>query len=107
MIRRPPRSTLSSSSAASDVYKRQDFIQNQFSMGMQQFEQEVKSEIAQRKLLALINGAVSVSDKDVAEEVQKQGVKVKFEYAVLTLDDVKKQIKPTDAELKAFYEQNK
>jgi peptidyl-prolyl cis-trans isomerase D len=76
-------------------------------MGVQQFEQEVKSEIAQRKLLALINGAVSVSDKDVAEEVQKQGVKVKFEYAVLTLDDVKKQIKPTDAELKAFYEQNK
>ena len=85
----------------------EDFIQNQFSMGVQQFEQEVKSEIAQRKLLALINGAVSVSDKDVAEEVQKQGVKVKFEYAVLTLDDVKKQIKPTDAELKAFYEQNK
>src|SRR5664279_3860748 len=78
----------------------EDFIQNQFSMGVQQFEQEVKSEIAQRKLLALINGAVSVSDKDVAEKVQ-------FEYAVLTLDDVKKQIKPTDAELKAFYEQNK
>ena len=85
----------------------EDFIQNQFKMGVQQFEQEVKSEIAQQKLLALINGAVSVSDKDVAEQVQKQGVKVKFEYAVLTLDDVKKQIKPTDAELKAFYEQNK
>src|SRR5665648_784990 len=28
MIRRPPRSTLSSSSAASDVYKRQVYIQN-------------------------------------------------------------------------------
>src|SRR5665648_610163 len=26
MIRRPPRSTLSSSSAASDVYKRQDYV---------------------------------------------------------------------------------
>ena len=85
----------------------QDFIQNQFNMGVQQFEQEVKAEIAQRKLMALVNGAVSVSDKDVAEQVQKQGVKVKFDYAVLTLDDVKKQIKPTDAELKAFYEQNK
>ncbi len=85
----------------------EDFIQNQFNMGVQQFEQEVKSEIAQQKLLALINGAVSVSDKDVTEQVQKQGVKVKFEYAVLTLDDVKKQIKPTDAELKAFYDQNK
>ena len=32
---------------------------------------------------------------------------MKFEYAVLTLDDIKKQIKPTDAELKAFYEQYK
>jgi peptidyl-prolyl cis-trans isomerase D len=85
----------------------QDFIQKQFNMGVQQFELEVKAEIAQRKLLALVNGAVSVSDKDVAEQVQKQGVKVKFEYAVLTLDDVTKQIKPTDAELKAFYEQNK
>ena len=50
---------------------------------------------------------MSVSDKDIAEQVEKQGMKVKFEYAVLTLDDVKKQIKPTDAELKAFYEQNK
>src|SRR5450755_3893398 len=85
----------------------EDFIQNQFNMGVQQFELEVKSEIAQRKLMALVNGAVSVSDKDVAEQVQKQGVKVKFDYAVLTLDDVKKQIKPTDAELKAFYDQNK
>src|SRR5208283_3092259 len=43
----------------------------------------------------------------VSEEVKKQDEKVKFEYAVLTLDDVKKQIKPNEAELKAFYEQNK
>ena len=85
----------------------EDFIQNQFGMSVQQFEQEVKAEIAQRKLLAAITAAVSVSDKDVSEEVKKQDVKVKFEYAVLTLDDVKKQIKPTEAELKAFYEQNK
>ncbi len=85
----------------------QDFIQNQFNMGVQQFEQEVKDEVAQRKLLALVNGAVSVSDKDVTEQVQKQGVKVKFEYAVITLDDVKKQINPNEAELKSFYEQTK
>src|SRR5674536_402445 len=34
MIRRPPRSTLSSSSAASDVYKRQDLSQSRFIGGM-------------------------------------------------------------------------
>ena len=85
----------------------ESFIQNQFNMSVAQFEQEVKGEIAQRKLLSLITAPVSVSDKDVAEQVKKQDTKVKFDYAVLTLDDIKRQIKPTDAELKAFYEQYK
>jgi peptidyl-prolyl cis-trans isomerase D len=85
----------------------ESLIQGQFGMSVAQFEQDVKSEIAQRKLLALITAPVSVSDKDVTDEVKKQNTKVKFDYAVLTLDDIKKQIKPTDAELKAFYEQYK
>jgi len=85
----------------------ESFIEGQFGMSVAQFEQEVKGEIAQRKLLSLITAPVSVSDKDVAEQVKKQDTKAKFDYAVLTLDDVKKQIRPTDAELKAFYEQYK
>ena len=85
----------------------ESFIQTQFNLSVAQFEQEVKAEIAQRKLLSLITAPVSVSDKDIAEEVKKHDTKVKFDYAVLTLDDIKKQIKPTDAELKAFYEQYK
>ena len=76
-------------------------------MGVQEFEQEVKADIAQHKLLSVSARAVIVSDKDIAQEVKRQDTKVKFEYAVLSLDDVKKQIKPTDAELKAFYDQNK
>jgi peptidyl-prolyl cis-trans isomerase D len=83
------------------------FIESEFNLSVQQFEQEVKGEIAQRKLLAAVGGAITVSDKDIAKEVNQQGTKVKFAYAVLTLDDVKKDVKPTDAELKAFYDQNK
>ena len=60
-----------------------------------------------QKLLTAVGAGVTVSDKDISAEVKRQDTKVKFEYAVLTLDDIKKQIKPTDAELKAFYEQNK
>ena len=85
----------------------ENFIQSQFSMSVQQFEQEVKAEIAQRKLLAAIGSAVTVSDKDISKELKQQDTKVKFEYAVLSLDDIKKEIKPTDAELKAFFDQNK
>ena len=85
----------------------EDFVQNQFGLSVAEFEKELKNQIAQQKLLSAVSAAATVSDKDVEEQVKKQDTKVKFDYAVLTLDDVKKQIKTTDVELKAFYEQNK
>ena len=85
----------------------EQFISSQFNMGVQQFEQEVKAQIATRKLLTAVGAGVTVSDKDITAEVKRQDSKVKFDYAVLSLDDVKKDIKPTEAELKAFYDANK
>jgi len=85
----------------------EDFVQNQFGLSVAQFEKELKNQLAQQKLLSAVSAAATVSDKDVEEQVKKQDTKVKFQYAVLTLDDVKKQIKVTDVELKAFYDQNK
>ena len=85
----------------------EDFVQNQFGLSVVQFEKELKNQIAQQKLLSAVSAAATVSDKEVEEQVRKGDTKVKFEYAVLTLDDVKKQIKVTDVELKAFYDQNK
>jgi len=88
-----------------DTYER--MIDATYHIGVQAFEQEVKGEIAQQKLLAAIASAVTVSDKGIREELLKQDTKAKFQYAVLSLDDIKKQINPTDTELKAFYEKNK
>jgi peptidyl-prolyl cis-trans isomerase D len=85
----------------------EDFVQNQFGLSVAQFEKELKDQIAQQKLLSAVSAAATVSDKEIEEQVKKQDTKVKFDYAVLTLDDVKKQIKVTDVELKAFYDQNK
>ena len=85
----------------------EDFVQNQFGLSVAQFEKELKNQIAQQKLLSAVSAAATVSDKEVEEQVKKQDTKVKFDYAVLTLDDVKKQVKVTDVELKAFYDQNK
>ncbi len=85
----------------------EQFISSQFNMSVQQFEQEVKAEIANHKLMAVVGAAVTVSDKDITAEVKRQDTKVKFDYAVLSLDDVKKDIKPSEVELKAFYEANK
>ena len=85
----------------------EQLVSSNFNLGVQQFEQEVKGEIAQRKLLSAVGAAITVSDKDIAQEVKRQDTKVKFDYAVLSLDDVKKQLNPSEVELKAFYEANK
>jgi peptidyl-prolyl cis-trans isomerase D len=68
------------------------------------FENNVSKEIMISKLQALITGGASVSDAAVRQEFDKQNTKVKFEYAVLKEDDIKKGLHPTSDELKAFYD---
>ena len=40
------------------------------------------------------------------DSFRQQGTKIKFDYAVLSSEDLLKQINPTDAELEAFFKQN-
>lgn len=68
------------------------------------FEDNVAKEIMISKLQALITGSASVSDPEIRKEFDKQNTKVKFEYAVLKQDDIKKGLHPTTDELKAFYD---
>jgi peptidyl-prolyl cis-trans isomerase D len=71
------------------------------------FEQEVGDDILLTKLQALISGSATVSDAEIHDQFIKQNSKVKFDYAVLKQDDLRKGLHPTDEELKAFYESHK
>ncbi len=71
------------------------------------FEQDVRDEILLTKLQAFINGSATVSEAELREQFIKQNSKVKFDYAALKQDDIKKALHPTDEELKAFYETHK
>jgi peptidyl-prolyl cis-trans isomerase D len=83
------------------------FVNQNFNMTVPQFEQAVKEDLLLSKLQAAVEGPVSVAKQDVEQEFKRQSTKVKFQYAVLSLDDISKTIKPTEADLKAFYEQHK
>lgn len=85
----------------------ENFIQQNFSMGVQQFEQLLKTDLLIRKLRAVIEGGVTVSDQELAQQYQRENTKVKFDYAVVTLEDLMKRVHSTDAELKAYYDQHK
>jgi peptidyl-prolyl cis-trans isomerase D len=83
-----------------------EFVSNYFNMSTDKFESEIKQQIVVNRLRDLITAGVTVSDAEVRDEVRKQDTKIKFDYAVLSADDVRKTINPTDAELQAFYTQN-
>ena len=70
------------------------------------FESEIKTEMEINRLQALVTGGVTVSDQAVRDAYLQQGQKVKFDYAVLSLEDIKKTINPSDADLQAFFKQN-
>jgi peptidyl-prolyl cis-trans isomerase D len=83
-----------------------NFVQTYFQLSRSDFETRVKQDMELGRLEALITGGVSVSDSAVRQAVLSSGTKVKFDYAVLSSDDLRKTINPTDAELQTFFTKN-
>jgi peptidyl-prolyl cis-trans isomerase D len=83
-----------------------DFVASRFNMSVSQFEDEIKREIILNRLRALITAPVTVSDQDVRDSYRKDNVKIKFDYAIVSSDDLRKTINPSDADLEAFFKKN-
>jgi peptidyl-prolyl cis-trans isomerase D len=86
--------------------KYRQLIEQQFQISTQKFETEVKKEIEENRLKSMVTGGITVSDNEVRTSYIDQGTKIKFDYAVISADDVQKQINPTDADLQAFFKTN-
>ncbi len=71
------------------------------------FEEAVGNDIMLTKLQAFISGSANVSEAEIHDLFVKQNSRVKFDYAILKQDDLRKGLHPTDEELKAFYESHK
>ena len=81
-------------------------IQSRFDITVADFEDSVKKDIAIRRLESLITAGVTVSDQEVRDTYRKNNIKIKFDYAVISSDDLSKQINPSDADLQAFFKKN-
>ena len=86
--------------------KYEQLIQQRFQTTVADFEDSVKDDIAIRRLESLITAGVTVSDKDVREAYRKNNIKIKFDYAVISSDDLSKSISPSDADLETFFKKN-
>lgn len=81
-------------------------IATRFDMSVPQFEEGVKHDIAIRRLESLITAGVTVGDKEARDFYLKNNIKLKFDYAVISSDDIRKQINPSDADLQVFFKKN-
>jgi peptidyl-prolyl cis-trans isomerase D len=81
-------------------------IQDEFGISRKAFEDELKQEMEANRLKAFVTGGVTVSDSEIRQSYKEQGTKIKFQYAVLSTDDLGKTINPTDTELQAFFKQS-
>ena len=83
-----------------------DFVQTAFGTSRAEFESQVKDDMELQRLQAMVTGGATVTDAAVREAYRVQGTKVQFDYAAVSLEELKKTINPTDAELQNFFKQN-
>ena len=86
--------------------KYEELLQNA-GLTVGEFESEMRDGMLTQKLYDTVASSVSVSPAEIEKAYQEKNIKVKFQYAVLDRAALAKQIKPTDAELKAYFDANK
>jgi peptidyl-prolyl cis-trans isomerase D len=87
-----------------DAYKQ--LVDDRLHVSVDEFEDQIKEEITVRRLQALITAGVTVSDLEVRELYLKANIKIKFDYAVISAEDLRKTINPSDSDLEAFFKKN-
>lgn len=71
------------------------------------FERGLRDQLLATKLLTAVTAGATVSPSEIEKAYKEQKTKVKFDYAVIKMDDIQKEVKPSEAELKAYYDANK
>ena len=87
-----------------DAYKQ--MVDDRLHISVDEFENQIKEEITVRRLQALITAGVTVGDQEVRDLYRKANIKIKFDYAVISADDLRKTINPSDSDLEAFFKKN-
>ncbi len=85
----------------------ENFVRQFFNMDTASFEDMLRASLLIQKLSSMIEGGVTVTKAELQQAYTEQNTKVKFDYAVLTNAQILKDIKPTEAELKAYYDSHK
>ena len=71
------------------------------------YEQSVRDSLSSQKLEAFVTAGVSVSETELIDDYKRRNTKFDLSFIPVNSSELAKSIKPTDEELKAYFEQNK
>ncbi|HXQ27296.1 MAG TPA: peptidyl-prolyl cis-trans isomerase [Candidatus Acidoferrales bacterium] len=80
-------------------------VQSRLGMSVQEFETALRDGMLREKFRELITDGVAVSPADIAQEFRWRNEKVKIEYALVKPAELAASIRPTDADLSAWFTQ--
>lgn len=72
-----------------------------------EYERDRRNEITVRKMRSYLTSAEQVSDRDIEEKFKADNTKIELVYGVVDLEKIRSKFKPTEDELKAYYESHK
>lgn len=76
-------------------------------LNVEEFETQTRDSLTTSKFRDFIQLAAQVSDKDVEDAFKRENTKVDVVYAAIDRDKIAAGFKPTEEELKAYYESHK
>ncbi len=84
----------------------ENVIQQNFGTSVAQFEDRFRQALLVGKLHSLVTDPVTVSPQEVRDAFQEQNETMVVSYVFLDPAELSKEMKPSDVELKAYYEKN-
>jgi peptidyl-prolyl cis-trans isomerase D len=82
-------------------------VLQRFQMTVPVFEELIRSSMIEEKFRRLLTDGVSVSPNEITQEFRYENEKVKLDYAAANPESLADKINPDEAEIKAYFEQNK
>jgi peptidyl-prolyl cis-trans isomerase D len=74
---------------------------------VKKYEDAVRDDLSAQKLQAFLTSGVTASEQEVLADYQKKNTKFDLSYVPVSSTDLAQTIKPSDEELKNYFEQNK
>ncbi len=89
-----------------DVALYKQYVEQQ-GMTVPEFEASVRDSMMTQRLRSIVMAGLMVTPAEIQQEYQRTNAKVRIQYLLFSEDTLRDKIKPTEAELRAYFDQHR